>query len=659
METLGVGIMNSTVFSLLANSNPKVNENQEIELTIGSLSFYVGPSGSTRPSDPAKLGPSASKIKTTTISGSYVGSSSEVNSPVSLAATENMQKKLEEFDGTRGEPDVEATVDKSHDSPRDFATGSIGVSRSIHQLCVIITEAAEENNHAGNEQVDMQVDKPRSNGKKKKEKIHVSTGEWRIIMSAINHGTEVPANSRREVLIGYQYALHQRRKKLREEKDMFIRSQENNSVSSGGYWDEYNDASESSIERHGDPKHSRRTTAWTREKSHTKSISAHPSDDGEDFVQETPGAALVAVHAYLLTTQPRPGDPREHMHQAAIRSLGLVEDKLRKHLPEKKATYHKEKRKEGLKRQPSQSEASESSGDEKRKTQKEDARNIIAQARVNNARYTWKEENYEDDEKEMDALCFTRRVRRTRVPKGFKLPHDQQKYDGSQNPTLWLSDYLQAVQILGGTRATAMQSLQLYLTSAARSWLHTLPNDSIGSCGELESQFARNFWSTYKRPASLEEIKSCVQRKDETLRSYIQRWSVIKNSAEDVSDERAIDAFSGGLRRSDLVEEVGRTKPRTVSELIEVANRFANGEDAYNNKQGRSPEVDRASRQRRRYRNGDNHTRKNQIAAGYERRDDEALAELFRGKTRSWPSNDLLKKICTFAVCISGLILWH
>jgi hypothetical protein len=116
MGTLGIGIMNSTAFSLLANSNPTVNENQEIELTIGSLSFYIGPSGLTRLSDPAKSGPSASKTKTITNSGSFVGSSSEVNSLVSLAATENLQKKLEEFDETRGEPDVEVTVDKTHDS---------------------------------------------------------------------------------------------------------------------------------------------------------------------------------------------------------------------------------------------------------------------------------------------------------------------------------------------------------------------------------------------------------------------------------------------------------------------------------------------------------------------------------------------------------------
>jgi hypothetical protein len=229
-------------------------------------------------------------------------------------------------------------------------------------------------------------------------------------------------------------------------------------------------------------------------------------------------------------------------------------------LPEENATHRKERRKKStFKRKSSRNESSESSGDERRQKRKGDTRNIIAQARVNNSRYAWREENYKDDEKEMGALCFTRRVRKTRVPKGFKLPHDQQKYDGSQEPTLWLSDYLQEVQILGGTRATAMQSLQLHLTGAARSWLNTLPNDSIGSWGELENQFARNFRSTYKRLASLEEIKSCVQKKDETLCSYIQRWSAIKNSAEDVSDERAIDAFSAGLRRSDLVEEIGRT----------------------------------------------------------------------------------------------------
>jgi hypothetical protein len=136
-------MMNSMAFSLLAKSNPEVDENQKMELTIESLSIYVGPSGLTRLSDLARSGPSASKTKTITVSGSSVGSSSEVNSPVSFTATENTQKKLEEFDRIQKEPDMEATIDKSHDSKRDFAIGSSGISRSIHQLCVIITQAAE------------------------------------------------------------------------------------------------------------------------------------------------------------------------------------------------------------------------------------------------------------------------------------------------------------------------------------------------------------------------------------------------------------------------------------------------------------------------------------------------------------------------------------
>jgi hypothetical protein len=131
--------------------------------------------------------------------------------------------------------------------------------------------------------------------------------------------------------------------------------------------------------RHRDPKHNRRTTTQIREESYAKSLSAQPSEEEEDFVRETPEAALVAAQAYLLTTQPEPGDPREHMHQAAIRSLGLIEDKLMGKLPEEKATHCKERQKEEFKRKSSQNESSESSDDVRRQKRKEDARNIIAQ----------------------------------------------------------------------------------------------------------------------------------------------------------------------------------------------------------------------------------------------------------------------------------------
>jgi hypothetical protein len=76
--------MNSTAFLLLANSSSELDGSQEMELTIGSLSILVGPSGSSRLSDLTKLGLSVSKSEIEVMLESSKGSSSEVNSPVSL-----------------------------------------------------------------------------------------------------------------------------------------------------------------------------------------------------------------------------------------------------------------------------------------------------------------------------------------------------------------------------------------------------------------------------------------------------------------------------------------------------------------------------------------------------------------------------------------------
>jgi hypothetical protein len=109
MGTLGIGIMNSTAFSLSANNNSQVDEiqipfgtidfkphqssftqvfesmDQDMDLTIGSLNFRVESLGSIRLSDPATADPSASEPETVAMSESSEGSSGEVNSSVSSA----------------------------------------------------------------------------------------------------------------------------------------------------------------------------------------------------------------------------------------------------------------------------------------------------------------------------------------------------------------------------------------------------------------------------------------------------------------------------------------------------------------------------------------------------------------------------------------------
>jgi hypothetical protein len=433
----------------------------------------------------------------------------------------------------------------------------------------------------------------------------------------MEHGTPIPTNASKNMLLGYHYALRHQSKQLAKERIEIQKRKDLAIAASDAARKARSDASYTNNKRHRRHGSRFKNLEYSERQSLSKNLdSSFLSDENQgNIIPKTPEAALVATQAYLHTTQPNLGDPREHMHRSALQGLKMVGNKL---LAKEEEAYHN-KGTHKLKSPHRHNSPRHRGGSRRSKTPSPRQHRSLKHGGTRRSRTSSKAYNYEDDEKEIRASCFTHRVRTMSVPKGFKLPHDQQKYDGSQEPQSWLSDYLQAVKILGGTKETAMQSLQLHLTGAARSWLSKLEKETIGSWEELTKQFTSNFKSTYKCPASIEEVKACIQQRNETLRAYIQRWSIIKNSAVEVSDKRAIDAFILGLRRGDLVEEMGRIKPKIVSDLMDIANRFADGEDAYDNKRTRSPEDDRGNRyggQRRRSCNYDNYGSHNQVAVG-------------------------------------------
>jgi hypothetical protein len=84
---------------------------QEMDLTIGSLNFCVSSLGSICLSNPSKLDLSARETVTMAVSESSIGSSSEVNSPVSFMMMENMEDKIEELEKIMGNLDLGEAVD--------------------------------------------------------------------------------------------------------------------------------------------------------------------------------------------------------------------------------------------------------------------------------------------------------------------------------------------------------------------------------------------------------------------------------------------------------------------------------------------------------------------------------------------------------------------
>ena len=126
-------------------------------------------------------------------------------------------------------------------------------------------------------------------------------------------------------------------------------------------------------------------------------------------------------------------------------------------------------------------------------------------------------EAQEDEEGEAGPACFGHRIRTEKFPKSFTLPRDTPKYNGSVKPEDWLSDYLTAVRIAGGNRRMAVCYAPLMLQGSARTWLNSLPKDSVNCWEDFTSAFIHNFTSTYDRPNLPRQLTLCVQGKDEHL----------------------------------------------------------------------------------------------------------------------------------------------
>jgi hypothetical protein len=78
-----------------------------------------------------------------------------------------------------------------------------------------------------------------------------------MIKAAVNHGAAILANSTRDVLMGYQYALHQQRKGLLREKSEIRKRHESASAASKILREEGNKASHTGGGRHHASEHNR------------------------------------------------------------------------------------------------------------------------------------------------------------------------------------------------------------------------------------------------------------------------------------------------------------------------------------------------------------------------------------------------------------------
>jgi hypothetical protein len=82
------------------------------------------------------------------------------------------------------------------------------------------------------------------------------------------------------------------------------------------------------------------------------------------------------------------------------------------------------------------------------------------------------------------------------------------------------------------------------------------------------------------RPGNSWDLRSCRQQPGESLREYIRRFSKQRTELPNITDSDVIRAFLAGTTCRDLVSKLGRKTPTKASELMDIATKFASGQEA-------------------------------------------------------------------------------
>jgi hypothetical protein len=76
------------------------------------------------------------------------------------------------------------------------------------------------------------------------------------------------------------------------------------------------------------------------------------------------------------------------------------------------------------------------------------------------------------------------------------------------------------------------------------------------------------------------DLRSCRQQPGKSLRDYIRWFSKQRTELPNITDSDVIGAFLAGTTCRDLVSKLGRKTPTKASELMDIATKFASGQEA-------------------------------------------------------------------------------
>src|SRR3954464_13634004 len=171
----------------------------------------------------------------------------------------------------------------------------------------------------------------------------------------------------------------------------------------------------------------------------------------------------------------------------------------------------------------------------------------------------------------------------------FKMPQ-LEKYDGGGDPDDHIQSYRTSMKLHGATDPLLCLAFPTTLKKAAREWYNNLSAGSINSFRDLSRSFRNQFAASKRRKKNPAQLLTIIQKEDETLRSYMNRFNLGKLEIGDCSEDVAIAAFTNGVKDKDLIRSLYERPPEDFNDIMNRArSHMLTNEDLQSQKEDSPP----------------------------------------------------------------------
>ncbi|CAH9103343.1 unnamed protein product [Cuscuta europaea] len=178
---------------------------------------------------------------------------------------------------------------------------------------------------------------------------------------------------------------------------------------------------------------------------------------------------------------------------------------------------------------------------------------------------------------------FTNRVLSAPIPEKYR-GNAIKSYDGRSDPQEHFSRYQNNMLMVNASDEYLCRWFLSTLEGPAYEWFNGLPEGSIDSWQDLAQRFLTHFAGRKRAKKYFTHLLSVKQQHEESLRSFIDRWTRETEEVEGADERTLLALYQGALRSSPYARSLITDPSRSYAKALQRGGLYADADELHNHK---------------------------------------------------------------------------